>query len=69
MKGFSRVACKVLRIAASLLVDADQISQQNGLLSNDALLVAVMQAHGLTKLASNEPPFASGHFAMAGYVR
>src|SRR6266849_2322707 len=33
------------------------LSQQIGLLSNDALLVAVMQAHGLTKLASNDPDF------------
>ena len=30
------------------------VSQQIGLLSNDALIVAVMQANGLSKLASND---------------
>ena len=33
------------------------ISQQTGLLSNDALIVAVMQANGLTNLASNDGDF------------
>ena len=33
------------------------ISQQTGLLSNDALVVSAMQAHALTCLASNDPDF------------
>jgi predicted nucleic acid-binding protein len=33
------------------------ISQQTGLLSNDALIVAVMQANGLTRLASQDADF------------
>ena len=48
---------QVLTIPASLIVAAAIISQQNGLLSNDALLVAVMQAKGLTRLASNDADF------------
>jgi predicted nucleic acid-binding protein len=32
-------------------------SRLTGLLSNDALIVAVMQASGLTKLASNDADF------------
>ena len=28
-----------------------------GLLTNDGLIVAVMQAHGLTKIASNDADF------------
>jgi predicted nucleic acid-binding protein len=31
------------------------LSQQIGLLSNDALMVAVMQANGLTNVASHDP--------------
>jgi predicted nucleic acid-binding protein len=34
-----------------------KLSQQNGLLSNDALIVAVMQAHGLSKIVSNDADF------------
>ncbi|HLN29735.1 MAG TPA: type II toxin-antitoxin system VapC family toxin [Gemmataceae bacterium] len=48
---------QVLTIAPSLIVDAAQISQQIGLLSSDALLIAIMHAHGLTKLASNDADF------------
>ena len=33
------------------------LSQQTGLLSNDALLIAVMQANGLTNLASHDSDF------------
>ena len=33
------------------------LSQQYGLLTNDALTVAVMQANGLTKIASHDTDF------------
>jgi len=33
------------------------VSQQTGLLHNDALIVAVMRVHGLTNLASADPDF------------
>jgi predicted nucleic acid-binding protein len=48
---------QVLFVAPSLVSHATLISQQTGLLSNDALLVAIMQAHGLSKLASNDADF------------
>jgi predicted nucleic acid-binding protein len=48
---------QVLPIPASLIGTAAQVSQQTGLLSNDALIVAVMQANGLTNLASNDADF------------
>jgi len=48
---------QVLTIPAALIDTAAGISQQTGLLSNDALIVAVMQAHGLTRLASNDADF------------
>jgi predicted nucleic acid-binding protein len=48
---------QTLAIAPALVLSAAGISQQFGLLSNDALLVAVMQAHGLTKVASLDADF------------
>jgi predicted nucleic acid-binding protein len=45
---------QILSIPAALTVSAVALSQQIGLLSNDALIVAVMQANGLSKLASND---------------
>jgi predicted nucleic acid-binding protein len=47
----------VFPVDSSLVVAATAISRQTGLLTNDALTVALMQAHGLTKLASNDPDF------------
>jgi predicted nucleic acid-binding protein len=45
---------QVLTIARSLLGTAAAVSQQYGLLTNDALIVAVMQANGLTFVASHD---------------
>ena len=56
---------QTLAIPPSLIVSAAVISQQVGLLSNDALIVAVMQAHGLSHLASNDADFDRA----AGLVR
>ena len=43
--------------AESLLGDAVRIIKQHELLVGDALIVAIMQAHGLTSLASNDADF------------
>ena len=48
---------EVLTIAPPLIATAAAISQQTGLLSNDALIVALMQSHGLVHLASNDADF------------
>jgi predicted nucleic acid-binding protein len=48
---------QVLAIAPPLISSAALLSQQTGLLSNDALLLAVMQAGGMTNLASNDADF------------
>jgi predicted nucleic acid-binding protein len=48
---------QVLTIPSAMLGTAAALSQQIGLLTNDALIVAVMQAHGLSKLASNDTDF------------
>ena len=47
----------VLAIAPPSIALAASICQQSGLLSNDALLIAVMQSHGIANLASNDSDF------------
>jgi predicted nucleic acid-binding protein len=48
---------QILAVDAGLIVAATAVSRQTGLLTNDALTVALMQSHGWTKLASNDPDF------------
>jgi predicted nucleic acid-binding protein len=48
---------QVLTITPPMLATAAALSQQIGLLTNDALTVAVMQAHGLSKIASRDTDF------------
>jgi predicted nucleic acid-binding protein len=47
----------ILPVTPTDLAAAVALSQQVGLLTNDAVTVAVMQAHGLTKLASHDADF------------
>jgi predicted nucleic acid-binding protein len=48
---------QILTIPPPLLATAAALSQQRGLLTNDGLIVALMQAHGLTSLASSDTDF------------
>jgi predicted nucleic acid-binding protein len=48
---------QVLGILPALIHVATERSQQHGLLHNDALIVAVMQANGLANLASEDADF------------
>ena len=48
---------QIMAVTPSILDAAVSISQQLGLLTNDALLLACMQAHGLSNLASNDADF------------
>jgi predicted nucleic acid-binding protein len=52
-----QMAIRILTIPEFLVESAAAISQQTGLLSNDALIIAVMQQHGLTCLASHDADF------------
>jgi predicted nucleic acid-binding protein len=47
----------VLSIVPLLVAGAAVVSQQHGLLSNDALIVAAMRSQGLTNLASADADF------------
>jgi predicted nucleic acid-binding protein len=47
----------VIPITQPLLEAATLVSKQVELLTGDALVVAVMQAHGMTNLASNDADF------------
>jgi predicted nucleic acid-binding protein len=42
---------------SALLVEVARLSQAHGLLTNDAMIVALMQRHGITHLASNDDDF------------
>ena len=55
----------VLTIAPALIASAAMVSQQHGLLSNDALIVAVMRGHGVTNLAGSDADFDR----VAGIIR
>lgn len=48
---------QVLAIPLALVAAGTMLSRHTGLLSNDALIVAVMQSHGLTRLASSDADF------------
>jgi predicted nucleic acid-binding protein len=48
---------QVLTIVPPLIDAGAMVSQQTGLLSNDALIVAVMQAHRLANLVSSDRDF------------
>jgi predicted nucleic acid-binding protein len=48
---------RVLAISPVLVAAAATLSQQHGLLTNDATILALMQAHGLTHLASYDADF------------
>lgn len=54
-----QLGIQVLSIAPTLIDAGTLVSQQTGLLTNDALIVAVMRQHGLTALASTDDDFDS----------
>jgi predicted nucleic acid-binding protein len=57
IEGIRRGRIQFLTISPASVVEATKVSQKTGLFSNDALLVAVMEASGLSKLASNDADF------------
>jgi predicted nucleic acid-binding protein len=48
---------QILTISPAMVPTIAAVSQQIGLLTNDAAVVAIMQSSGLTKIASNDPDF------------
>jgi predicted nucleic acid-binding protein len=48
---------QILLIPTPVSLSGTAVSRQTGLLSNDALIVAVMQANGLSNLASHDADF------------
>jgi predicted nucleic acid-binding protein len=51
------VPVRVLPTDLDLLRSVPQIAQTHGLLTNDAIIVALMQRHGITHLATNDDDF------------
>jgi predicted nucleic acid-binding protein len=52
-----RLALPVATVTDRHVMNAANVSQQYGLLTNDALVIALMQDRGLTNLASNDTDF------------
>lgn len=52
-----QLGVQVLPVTETLVLTAARLSQQFELLTGDALIVAVMQAHGLTNLATEDADF------------
>lgn len=48
---------RILVIDPQWNLDATRISDAHGLLTNDAITVAAMHAHGITAIASNDTDF------------
>jgi predicted nucleic acid-binding protein len=48
---------QVLAVPVPLVAAGTMVSRQTGLLSNDALIVAIMQANGMTKIATEDADF------------
>lgn len=57
MENLDQSRVQKLTAGPALILSAVKISQSAGLLTNDALLVAIMQQHGLTYLASLDTDF------------
>ena len=53
----AQLGIQVLAVDGPLVVDATNVSEQFELLTGDALIVATMRQHGLTKLASEDADF------------
>lgn len=48
---------RLLPTDSRVILDAADLSRQYGLLTNDAIIVALMRRHGLTHLATNDDDF------------
>ena len=48
---------QILTITPAMVQATAALCQQIGMLTNDAAVVAIMQANGLTRIASNDPDF------------
>lgn len=53
----NRLGLQVISVTTSHVLNAAEISQQHGLLTNDAISIAAMRSRGLTNLASNDTDF------------
>ena len=53
----AQLGIQVLAVNGALVQDATNVSEQFELLTGDALIVATMGQHGLTKLASEDADF------------
>lgn len=57
IEGVLNLGIRIVLASEQTILAAAGVTQQFGLLSNDALIVALMQEHGLTQLASHDADF------------
>ena len=57
VQGIGRIQVEIWPVTAQDVFRAAELSQQHGLLSNHALILAMMQANGVTRLASADADF------------
>jgi predicted nucleic acid-binding protein len=57
MQRLSVVPMTILSVDDQLLRDAIRVAVQYGILTNDAVIVALMQRHGLVHLVTNDDDF------------
>jgi predicted nucleic acid-binding protein len=56
-KQLERLPITLLPVDLAILRQAAELAQQYGLLTNDAIIVALMQRHGLTHITTNDDDF------------
>lgn len=59
LDGIQQIGVRVVPVVERHVLAASALSQQFGLLTNDALVVAVMQENGLVQIASHDADFDS----------
>ena len=57
MDQLSKIPLRILPVDLNVLRDVAKLSGKHGLLTNDALIVAIMQRHAITHLATNDNDF------------
>ena len=52
-----RLPIRLLAVDSTIIRTAAELAQQHGLLTNDAIIVALIELHGITHLATNDDDF------------
>lgn len=56
-KQLERLPIRLVPVDLTIIRQSAELAQQHGLLTNDAIIVALMQRHGISHLATNDDDF------------